>query len=345
MKTMFRFLAVLVTVFVVGVSTFATDIRIPESLAIGEGFPGEGVVVSASISVWVPKGQDPYNDYGYFSGIKGNEVPYNGGGLQSVAENVLRQLAEEFVPSAGAENRDYWLSLYIGKDFGVYTGKPVANQQIPGFPNTFKLRNGKIPEELLKVELTYQSYISYDVPGLKGALRVLWWYGEEVVREESENGVWDKTCTLYPANNPYFNPDVLYMHSRDIVPEIRQDGIEGEVTIYLSSDKSIWATYDILTGKKVASSEALVPLVLAYSLVQVDEGGRLAVQTVKSSAVRTGIKLRLSGPAGKSAVIEYADRLGGSWQELTAVPLTYGSAELVDVPPSGIRFYRARLGN
>lgn len=213
--------------------------------------------------------------------------------------------------------------------------------------NPFRLQNGKVPAEVLTVNhIGYQPYMPASVPGLKGVLLVVRKNGVEILREESPNGVWDKTCTLYPGNGAHYGPDVLQLKTEYVVPEKRESGVEGEITLYLTTDKSVWAKYDLETGTKLASSEPepsapAVPLTLAISLVQLDETGRIALLSKKS--LRWGLKLSVRGSRGKSATVEYADAIGGKWTALTKLDLTYGSGEFVEpLPPAPTRFYRVR---
>lgn len=326
MKTMLRFFVALVSLFVVGTST-STAQQIPESLPIGEGFPGEGLTVLAVIAALDDSGLQ-------FTPTDQTYISYSGGGLQSVAEKLLGQIAKSFQPPAGKEGADYVLGVQV--DVGVW---PIASEGIPTFPGTFKLRDGRIPSELLTVRLQYQSYMPSRVPGLKGALLVVRQNGEEILREVSENGVADKTCTLYPANDPNFDPNVLLLHSRYIVPERREPGIEGEVTVYLSSDHKVFATYDLLTGKKLASSEPTPPPSLVLTIRQVT--GSTVTLLSKKSEKTAVIRIGVTGPVAQVVGVEFNSGTG-EWQTLGTVPLDHSGSGFLDTETAeGFRLYRA----
>lgn len=323
-----KMLSLLVSVILVVGTSISTAQQGPESLPIGEQFLGQSLVVSAGIALGDLSAGFPT--------VGGADETYAGGGLQLATEKLLRQLAEKFQPPVGKEGAGYMLFVSVDTRGG---NSPVASQDIPAFPGTFKLRDGRIPSELLTVKLSYQAYISSDVTGMKGVLLVVRKDGEEILREVSENGVADKTCTLYPGNGNYYGPDVLQLHTRYVVPEVREPGIEGEVTVYLSVDHSVWATYDLLTGKKLASSEPTPPPPLVLTIRQLT--GSTVTLLSKKSEKSSVIRIEVAGPVGATTVLEF-DSGTGEWQTLGTVAIDHSGSGFLDTETAeGFRLYRA----
>ena len=316
----------------------AASVRIPDTLPYGKNFPGDGVTVAGGITLWDPPAGNPT--------VGWKTLPYKGnGGFESAAREVIQQLVETFRAPQGKEAADYTLFVdvdIIGVDLdGNETLWPLGNRRLPTWPETFKLESGKIPSKLLDdTRIGYQPYIPAYVRGLKGVLLVIRKSGKEVLREESPNGVWDKTCSQYLGNGGDDGPDVLELKTEYAVPEKRESGIDGEVTVYLSSDHSVWATYN-LDGEKLASSEP-PPIRLSYRLVKLT-ATELALQNKRSEVPTLGLEMTVTGPPDALISVEYTKGLLGEWTSLTYLKLANGSATCVDPLSGTARFYRVRL--
>ena len=365
MKTMIRFFTVLVMVgFVVGASEPQQKIQVPGSLEIGTAFPGKDVWIDITIG-W----NDPTNsmDPLYTNVLYGVEM----GKIEDSSLEQVRRLAKRFVMPVGAESYDYWISVGVYKHLTTLDGEEAQIPIAGNFPGwnpepTFRLENlnGKwvIPEKAIsKVVVGYQlSGIRAYVPGLSQVEVVVEdEFGVEKSREISENGITDKTCSQYPGGSAYLGPDWLEVPLGIAYPTYYEGHRDyslpkGYYLLKFGNDKALWAKYDLETGRKIGSNEPKVeptplvpvqlsPLQLEISLVDLADI-RLAGFSKKNSASRSGLKLLVKGPSGRSVVLEYADAINGGWKKLTDVSLVYGLAEHVDelVPATSARFYRVR---
>ncbi len=316
---------------------------LPDSLGIGENFPPKNLWLDCAV---FRKYTDSFGRTG-FSRVSGTFAPIDPskGNLTEIASDALANLAWSFKPSGGGAE-EYQIGISLRAELAPKKLQAFASQRIPGAQNSFKLRDGKIPEELLKVHLGYQDYLPYYVPGLTEVTvtvrSILVENGVEVHRgtiydATSSNGVSDPTCNLYVGQPSYFGPDVLQLQSFFVVPEQIRNALgkmerrEGEITLRAGA---FWKRYDLSTGVRIASSEDAVPPRLSIAPVILEASRQALITPV------TGVKISITAALGAVVTIEYADAIGGPWKVLTVTD----SQEFVDVALPGQRFYRVKLG-
>lgn len=365
MKIILRLLIGL-SFFVAGVCK--TSAQLPDSLDVGSNFPpATRMTVDMYILdvQWHPTNLLDLSTGQWYTNVNAPA----GADLQAVAQKAWEGLVSRFVPKAGTEGWDYQGRVEVDTFLGE-TDAHSGYQTVGciGIPNnsvvaTFKLAeiDGRwtIPENLRTlnpIATGYPSYIPCYVGGLKSAaisvtnvwggadMRGIWETGTNVMRYLSPNGVEDPDCTLYPLGSAYYGPDILQLETRIVVPEIRAwsgwywlPGSSATATLTLTNNES--ATYDLLTGKKVAGTQ---PLTLS-----IRPAASVTPNASPGKALSTGsvpISLSVSGPPGVIS-IECAASPAGPWVQLLNVT-SFGTAPVgatdSGAPPGG-RFYRARL--
>ena len=117
----------------------------------------------------------------------------------------------------------------------------------------------------------------------------------------------------------------------------------GYETLWFGEDESVWAVYDLATGRMIGSSlPPAEPLRLVIApVVQVSEASTESLQPPKA------VRLSVTGPAGVTAVLESTDSVGGQWTSVHEMVLVAGTNSFVDEVSSTTitRLYRVRLGN
>jgi hypothetical protein len=258
------------------------------------------------------------------------------GNLQTLVTSRLQELADSFTPISGLEREEYGISVWVN---------PGPNATVWFVP---QFAEGKwiVPPEVLNVKLNYGAGIGWVIDGVRLIeLDVEDATGVHHFSSDDINGY--STACFFGVQNNALKQNAAVVLKEYAVPEFQVEiGLKwGKLTLWTDDG---YGVFNVLDGSSIDISS---PAPRGFEQYKAQHTTPVLVvggpKITRVARVGNLTEITISGDAGTTAFVEFAESVGGKWNAIPSYPsplkLQANTTTISHATEASACFYRARI--